>query len=340
VTEDRSPSPRNIAADPKSSLAKNTIKTKPWVNPNSNCDTIMNIFSRANTLAKIRDFFAKRNVIEVETPLLSHSTNPAPHLNSFSCDNLYLQTSPEFAMKRLLAAGSGDIYQICKAFRKEEAGRLHNPEFTILEWYRIGFDHHDLMDEMNEFLKEVINTPDAERFTYSEIFAKILGISPHESSLDQLKTVAQNNNSFVTDLPDEFDTWLQLLFSNLIEPKLGLERPVFIYDFPESQAMLAKVRDEQPKIASRFEVYFKGVELANGFHELSDAREQRKRFMQDLAKRRELNLPPIPLDENFLVALPNLPDCAGVALGIDRLLLLAADANSLNEILCYPFAVS
>jgi len=297
----------------------------------------MSIHLRAKTLAKIRNFFATRNVIEVETPLLSHATNPAPHLNSFCLDNLYLQTSPEFAMKRLLAAGSGDIYQICKAFRESEIGRLHNPEFTILEWYRVGFDHHKLMDEMNEFLKITINATESKRFTYREIFAEFLKINPHESNIAQLKTVAQNNNLSVSVLSDDYDMWLQLLFTHLIEPKLGQESPVFIYDFPVSQAMLAKVRTEKPPVASRFEVYFKGIELANGFHELSDATEQRKRFLRDLAERQKLNLPPIPLDENFLLALPNLPDCSGVALGIDRLLLLVANIASLNEILCYPF---
>lgn len=298
----------------------------------------MNIHSRAETLTKIRNFFAARNVIEVETPLLSHATNPAPHLDSFCLDNLYLQTSPEFAMKRLLAAGSGDIYQICKAFRKNEIGRFHNPEFTILEWYRLGFNHHDLMDEVNDFLKTTINVSESKRFTYKEIFAEFLQINPHASVLDQLKAAAQKNNLSATNLSDDYDTWLQLLFTHLIEPKLGQEYPVFVYDFPASQAMLAKVRAEEPKVASRFEVYFKGIELANGFHELSDTKEQRKRFSHDLAMRQELKLPQIPLDENFLLALPKLPDCSGVALGIDRLLLLAANANFLNEILCYPFS--
>ena len=297
----------------------------------------MNIHLRAETFTKIRNFFATRNVIEVETPLLSHATNPAPHLNSFCLDNLYLQTSPEFAMKRLLATGSGDIYQICKAFRKDEIGRFHNPEFTILEWYRLGFNHHDLMAEVNEFLKVTINAPESKRFTYKEIFEEFLKINPHTNNLDQLKAAAQKNNLSVANLSDDYDTWLQLLFTHLIEPKLGQEYPVFVYDFPASQAMLAKVRAEEPIVASRFEVYFKGIELANGFHELNDAKEQRKRFVQDLAARQELKLPQIPLDENFLAALPKLPDCSGVALGIDRLLLLAANVTSLNEILCYPF---
>lgn len=298
----------------------------------------MSIHLRAKALAQIRNFFSIRSVVEVETPLLSRSTNPSPYLNSFHVDGLYLQTSPEFAMKRLLAAGSGDIYQICKAFRGDEIGRLHNPEFTILEWYRIGFNHHDLMDEMNEFLKTIINTLDSKRFTYKEAFEKYLKINPYICNIESLKSVAKNNNLSACNLSDDCDTWLQLLFTHLIEPKLGAECPIFIYDFPESQSMLARVRDESPNVASRFEVYFKGVELANGFHELSDAKEQRKRFEHDLSKRQELNLQQVPIDENFLAVLSNLPDCSGVALGIDRLLLLCANASSLNEVLCYPFS--
>ena len=290
---------------------------------------------RAKTLAKIRAFFAKRNIVEVETPLLSHATNPTPHLASFSINDLYLQTSPEFAMKRLLAAGSGDIYQICKAFRKGELGRLHNPEFTILEWYRVGFNHHDLMAEVNEFLQTIINTPPAKQFTYEKIFSDFCQINPHTATTQQLKAIAQDRLSITTLQQDD---WLQLLFTHLIEPQLGFEQPVFIYDFPPTQAMLAKIRPENPTVASRFEIYYKGIELANGFHELNDLQEQQKRFTQDLTKRQQLNLPPVPLDKNFLAALPNLPDCSGVACGIDRLLLHIAAMTSVDEVLCYPFA--
>lgn len=301
--------------------------------------TTLRLQLRAKTLATIRDFFNARNVVEVETPLFSHSTNPAPHLDSFNCEGLYLQTSPEFAMKRLLASGSGDIYQICKAFRKDEIGRLHNPEFTILEWYRNGFSHHDLMDEINDLLKLTLNVSDAKRITYTKIFMEILAINPHTRDIKQLKITAQKNNLSVSGIPDDYDSWLQLLFTHLIEPQIGREYPIFIYDFPAEQAMLARVRNEEGlRVASRFEVYFKGIELANGFHELNDAVEQRNRFIQDLAKRKELNLPQIPLDENFLSLLPNLPDCSGVALGIDRLLLATAGVNSLDKVLCYPFS--
>jgi len=274
-------------------------------------------------------------VIEVETPLLLPTTNPTPYLNNFSCNDLYLQTSPEFAMKRLLAGGGGDIYQICKAFRKDELGRLHNPEFTILEWYRLNFDHHDLMDEMDEFLIYTINTKKAKRFTYAKICEKFLKINPHKCTIKQLKLLAKKNNLSVSSLENDIDLWLQLLFTHLIEPKLNSEQPFFIYDFPATQAMLAKVRPGKIKISSRFEVYYKGVELANGFHELNDPKEQRQRFNDDLAKRKKLNLPKIPLDEKLLTTLAKLPNCSGVALGIDRLLLLACNATSIDEILCF-----
>lgn len=285
---------------------------------------------RAEVLTKIRAFFAEREVLEVETPLLEPTTNPAPFLNNFICDNLYLQTSPELAMKKLLASGSDDIYQICKAFRKGEKGRLHNPEFTILEWYRVNFDHHDLMKEMEDFLISIAGFPKAMYYTYQEICKKFLGINPHQSTLEQLKSIAEKNNLNVSGLEDDVDTWLQLLFTHLIEPNLGLEQPTLIYDFPIEQAMLAKISNG---VASRFEVYYRGVELANGFHELNDAKEQRQRFNQDSNKRKKMGLPIIPLDEEFLTLLPKLPNCAGVALGIDRLLLLLTKGNSLNEAL-------
>ncbi|MDR1012557.1 MAG: EF-P lysine aminoacylase GenX [Coxiellaceae bacterium] len=292
---------------------------------------------RAKILSKLRKFFAKRQILEVTTPLLLPTTNPAPFLNSFQCDNLYLQTSPEFAMKILLTHCNKDIYQICKAFRKDEQGRLHNPEFTILEWYRINFDHHDLMDEMNDLLKCIINAPQARRYSYREIFEKFLDINPHDNTLSQLKLLAKKKHLSISSLVNDKDTWLQLLFTHLIEPYLGNKEPVFIYDYPPSQAMLAKIRCyKKYNLASRFEVYYRGIELANGFHELNDPQEQRKRFQSDLLKRRQLNLPPVSLDEHFLSALTKLPNCSGVALGVDRLILLVTKYASLGELLSYP----
>lgn len=307
--------------------------------------TLKNLELRAKLNAKIRDFFKERHILEVETPLLSASTNPAVHLNSFKTSfclpgetcgqDFYLQTSPEFAMKRLLAANNADIYQICKAFRNSEIGRMHNPEFTILEWYRIGFDHLKLMAEVSLLLKNIFAVKDVKYLSYQEVFEEFLEINPHASSIAELKEIAHKCNLEVIGSVDSLDTWRELLFTHLIEPKLAPQSPVFIYDFPSSQAMLAKIKPGNPPLAERFEVYFKGVELANGFHELNSAKEQRERFLQDLRLRKEANLPTIPIDENFLAALPNLPDCAGIAFGLDRLLMLLGEANSLAEVISF-----
>jgi len=306
-----------------------------------------NLWLRAGILAKIRTFFAARNVLEVETPLLSSSTIPDPNVHSIRAQyhqpganfsqELYLQTSPEFTMKRLLAAGSGSIYQICKAFRDEEAGRLHSPEFTMLEWYRIDFDHYALMDEMDELLNVILATPKAERVTYAELFIKHLNINPHTASATELINCANKNNIDMCGAGPDPTFWMQLLLTHLIEPYLGNVQPTFVYDFPVAQAALSRIRQEQDyAVAERFEVYVNGIELANGFHELADADEQEARFTKDLAKRAELNLSRVPIDDKLLAALRHgLPNCAGVALGIDRLVMLAAKAKSLNEALSF-----
>lgn len=294
------------------------------------------IIFRAQILAKIREFFRLRKVLEVETPLLCPTTIPASYLHSFKIcgkEASYLQTSPEFAMKKLLARGSGDIYQICKAFRAEEAGRLHNPEFTILEWYRLGFNHHSLMDEMDDLLHHLLETKKAERFSYAEVFQKYLNLDPHLVTVHELQSCIKDHNLKIHGNFANKDILLQLLMASFIEPNLGTELPFFIYDYPASQAALAKIHEGQIPVAERFEVYFHGIELANGFHELNDPVEQRVRFEQDLKERCALGLPEIPLDEEFLECLSNMPDCSGVALGVDRLLMLAANANALSEVM-------
>lgn len=302
------------------------------------------LLARAQLLAKIRAFFAERKVLEVETPLLSPSTITDPNIHSFSTnynlpgkingETLYLQTSPEFAMKRLLAAGSGPIYQICKAFRNEESGQQHNPEFTILEWYRVGFDHHDLMADMDEFLHCTLNTKPAEKLSYAELFKKHLKTDPHTSSIQELKQCALKHG--LNEIPHlNRDDWLNLLLTHFIEPHLGKGQPTFIYDYPASQAALARISPNDSMVAERFEVYIDGIEIANGFHELADSDEQRQRFLADLANRKKLGLATIPLDENFLAALDDLPDCAGVALGIDRLLMLQMQTSAIEDVLSF-----
>lgn len=322
------------------SLVPNSFSWRPTA-------TIAALQTRAKLLARIRDFFAAREVLEVETPLLSHSTITDPNIHSFitkynlgnKSTDLYLQTSPEFAMKRLLAANSGSIYQICKAFRHEDHGKQHNPEFTILEWYRLDFDHHDLMQDMDEFLQFTINTKPAQKISYCELFQQYLNIDPIKSSIETLQQCAQKHGlNIIPDLTH--DDWLNLLLTHVIEPHLGIDQPTFIYDYPASQAALARINPDNSKVAERFEVYINGVELANGFHELTDSQEQRQRFMNDLEQRRELNLPTMPLDENFLAALDDLPGCAGVALGIDRLLMIQNQYENIEEVLTFPVTIA
>ncbi|WP_099610514.1 elongation factor P--(R)-beta-lysine ligase [Vibrio fujianensis] len=311
--------------------------------------SIHQLQQRARLLQRIRQFFAEREVFEVETPAISHATVTDVHLQTFQTEfvgpgyakgkKLYLMTSPEFHMKRLLAAGSGSIYQLGKAFRNEEHGRYHNPEFTMLEWYRVGFDHHDLMAEVDALLQAILATPSAERMTYQQVFQRILGICPLESSMTKLKQAAQVLGlSDIAQPEQDRDTLLQLLFSLGIEPHIGQQKPIFVYDFPASQAALAKVNLHDPRVADRFEVYFKGLELANGFHELDNPQEQRIRFEQDNAKRRIMGLAEQPIDEHFIAALAaGLPACAGVALGVDRLIMLALAEDHIDKVTAFAF---
>jgi lysyl-tRNA synthetase class 2 len=302
-------------------------------------------------LAAIRAFFAEGEVLEVETPLLSAATVSDPHIQTLSCRfrgpgadeglELHLQTSPESAMKRLLAAGSGAIYQLTRAFRDGEAGRLHNPEFTILEWYRPGFDHHRLMTEVEELLTVILGTGAGERMTFAEAFQRYLGIDPFAAPVEDLAAYAARHGvGVVTGLDGEDrDGWLNLLLSRLIEPHLGRGRPTFIHDFPASQAALARLRSGEPPVAERFEVWVEGIELANGYHELADGDEQRRRFELDLGRRRRMGLPPVARDDRLLAALDHgLPSCAGVALGVDRLVMLHAGVKDIAETLAFPIS--
>lgn len=310
--------------------------------------TLSALQQRAAIITRIRDFFKTRGILEVDTPLMASTSVTDLHLHSLSLSfqppgftvprTLYLQTSPEYAMKRLLAAGCGPIYQICKAFRADSPGSHHNPEFTMLEWYRPGFDHHALMDEMDELLQMVLSTPSAERIRYADAFVHATGLDPHSADTAALAAFGKKTIAPASPVTHRND-WLDLIMSQCIEPGFQTNRPVFIYDFPASQAALAKVRhDESPPVASRFEVYCGGMELANGFHELQDAKEQRRRFEADLSDRAAAGLPAVPLDERFLQALEHgLPDCAGVALGIDRLIMLATGSEKLRDVLSFDF---
>jgi elongation factor P--(R)-beta-lysine ligase len=305
--------------------------------------TFTTLETRARMLRAARDYFAASRAMEVETPLLSKAAVSDVHLASVAatCNGkpAWLHTSPEYAMKRLLAAGSGDIYQICKVFRDGESGRYHNPEFTMIEWYRTGLDHHQLMDDVEELLGCLIPAQcieRSERLTYQEaaqLHAQVDALNDPTPLL--LASLQSRGIDVPNDITQDRDALLDLIMAVIVGPQLGQLRPTFIYDYPASQAALARTRGP---VASRFELYLNGLELANGFHELGNADEQRQRFMHDLAQRQQRNLPCAPLDENFLAALAHgLPDCAGVALGFDRVMMCATGAAHIDEVLTFPF---
>ncbi|WP_370547013.1 elongation factor P--(R)-beta-lysine ligase [Edwardsiella tarda] len=308
---------------------------------------VANLLKRASIMATIRRFFADRGVLEVDTPSMSQATITDVHLVPFQTHfvgpgvaqgmTLYLMTSPEYHMKRLLAAGSGPIYQLCRSFRNEESGRYHNPEFTMLEWYRPHYDMYRLMNEVDDLLQQVLECESAETLSYQQAFIRHLDVDPLSADKTQLREAAAKLDlSNVADKEEDRDTLLQLLFAFGVEPHIGKERPAFVYHFPASQASLAQISTEDHRVAERFEVYYRGVELANGFHELTDADEQRLRFEQDNRKRAALGLPQQPLDEHLLAALAHgMPDSSGVALGVDRLIMLALSAERLSEVIAF-----
>jgi lysyl-tRNA synthetase class 2 len=307
-------------------------------------------------LTRIREYFANAGVLEVETPFLSAAGTTDPAIQSFSTTyhgpgpchgaRLYLHTSPEYPMKRLLAAGAGSIYQICKVFRDGESGRRHNPEYTLLEWYRAGFDHVALMVEVESLLREVLRDilplVPARHWTYRELFRNYAGIDPFDTSVNEIRQALQAKGIGAPPglTEEESDGWLDLLLTHIIEPALdaGL---IFVSEYPASQAALARLLPGEPSVAARFEVYLDGVELANGYHELTDAVEQRRRFEQDNTRRGARQLATIEPDWRLLAAMRSgLPDCAGVALGIDRLLMIAGGARHINEVVAFPLELA
>lgn len=303
-------------------------------------------------LAAVRAFFAAREVLEVETPLLNPFGVTDPHLSLFRSElrqpgqsqsqTLFLQPSPEYAMKRLLAAGAGSIYQICKAFRNEEAGRHHNPEFTLLEWYRVGCGLDGLMDDIEQLIAALWRDGSAlappERVGYREIFSAAWSIDPIAASLDDFSRVSRTCLPEAESLcGDERSTWLELLFSHAVQPSLGRGRLTLVYDYPACLPSLARRRLDDVNRVERVEVFLEGLEIGNGFHELADAAEQEARFAADIAARRRQGLEPRAMDARLLMALAaGLPDCSGVALGLDRLLMARHGAQSLAEVLAFP----
>ncbi|MEE9424827.1 MAG: EF-P lysine aminoacylase EpmA [Methylococcales bacterium] len=305
---------------------------------------------RAQMLSQLRVFFAQRNVLEVETPALYPFTNPDPMIEGFEVletqhhsDSLHLQTSPEFSMKRLLAAGSGAIYQICRAYRKSESGRYHNPEFTILEWYRPGYTLHQLMKEVTELLVEVLPVSclphQAVYLTYQSVFSKAVGIDPLSASLNDFESAAETLGYPEAQMicADNRSAWLDFMFSHVVQPDLQLQRIVFVYNYPACQSALARLHPQQPEVAERVEVFINGVELGNGFQELTDSKEQRQRFIQQQRERIEHGMTVPSLDEDFLAALDaGIPETAGIAIGLDRLLMSACSMDTISQVLTFP----
>lgn len=304
---------------------------------------------RARLLHDIRGFFQERDVLEVETPLMGHHTGTDPHLDFFSTtyhsppkhQPLYLQTSPEFAMKRLLAAGSGSIYQICKAFRNGEAGRFHNPEFTMLEWYRVGFTLPQLMDEIETLFAKLFHDhalATTQRIGYQAVFRHYTGLDPLQFCPNDYADYAVNNGlpEAVALCGEDHLLWLDMLFSHKIQPYLGAGGLCMVYAYPACQSSLAKTSEANPLTVERVELFMDGIELGNGYYELIDAVEQAQRFNKEIHYRQEQNLPPVIQDPRLLGALASgLPDCAGMAIGLDRLLLLLGKAQTLSETLSF-----
>lgn len=297
--------------------------------------------ARSEILDCIRLFFKERGVLEVETPYLAPHTNPDPHIESFEVisgsQKYFLQTSPEFHMKRLIAAGCGSIYQVARVFRQDEAGRVHNPEFSMLEWYRIGFDHFQLMQEVDSLVQRILGTRPAIKMTYRDAFKKFLDVDITDVTVHDLEGIVKQCEIDITCEDWTWDSYLDLLFTHQIEPELKAAlSPVFIFYFPRSKASLAKlVEVDGELVAARFELFIDGMEIANGFNELTESGEQRKRFIQDNAVRQKAAMASISLDENFLKALDNLPQCSGVALGLDRLIMLALKRRDIKDVLAF-----
>lgn len=298
----------------------------------------------------VREFFHARNVLEVETPMMSIAGNTDANMASFSLEfsgrtdgqprTRWLRTSPEFPLKRLLAAGVGDCYELGRVFRDGEAGGRHNPEFTMLEWYRVGWDHMRLIDETAELVQAALSmvghSATLQKVSFRELYLRELGIDPLRASLEELRNAGDGISIDAHGLTR--DDWLDLLMTHKLQPDFAQDEMLAVYDWPASQGALARLRDAgDVQAAERFELYLGGLELANGYHELNDAAEQRARFERDLEIRKSRGDVLPPLDERLLAALPRLPDCAGVAVGVDRLLMAMLRTHRIADVLAFDF---
>lgn len=323
-----------------------TAPRAPW-RPSATADALR---LRASVNRRIRDFMAERGVLEVETPVLSRAGNTEPNIASFSLEfggrtdgaprTRWLRTSPEFALKRLLAAGIGDCYELGRVFRDGEAGGRHNPEFTMLEWYRVGIDHVALAREVADLVQACLalvgRSAAVEETTFGALYHAHFGLDPHRADVGALRAA-------LGDVVDPHgltrDDWLDLLMTHRIQPTLRYDRILVVHDYPASQCALARVRPGDPPVAERFEIYLGPLELANGYHELADAREQCRRFESDALRRAAAGARAVPRDDALLDALESgLPDCAGVALGVDRLLMAMLRTDRIADVLAFDFA--
>lgn len=312
--------------------------------------SIEHIQLRAKLLRDIREYFYAQNVLEVETPALCQTIGTDPYLDFFSTylapgenNKLYLQTSPEFAMKRLLAGGTGSIYQISKAFRKGESGRLHNPEFSMLEWYRVGFNLEQLMDDVELLLSRFLPAEQfpgkTERIKYADIFKRYTGLNALQFDRSEYQSVAESLGFPEADdiCTDEHVTWLDFLFSHSVQQHLGENGLCMVYDYPACLPSLARLQTADQRVAERVELFLLGIELGNGYHELSDMVEQRTRFQREVLLREANGAEKVSIDERLLASLQHgLPDCSGIALGLDRLLMILSQKNHIDEVLAFP----
>ncbi|MFK7767624.1 MAG: EF-P lysine aminoacylase EpmA [Mariniblastus sp.] len=312
--------------------------------------SIENLRRRAQVLASIRRFFDQKNFFEVDTPTLSHdivvdrylqpvgiSKSDLTGRSSDSSQRMWLQTSPEFGMKRLMVAGADAIYQICKCYRCDEIGTLHNPEFTMLEWYRAGDDMVAGMDLLAELVETILERPKSKRLSYREAFKRYADVDPFESSMESLESAARAGGIGVELKGESRDGWLNLMLSQIVEPNLGINAPMVIYDWPVSQSALAVVRDDECPVAERFEIYVDGVELANGYHELLDPEELARRNVINNQQRVKDGNALLPENSRLLDAMRvGMPQCSGVALGVDRLVMLAIGASTVADVIAFP----
>jgi lysyl-tRNA synthetase class 2 len=307
--------------------------------------------SRAHMLRSIRNYFLEQSVLEVETPLLGRAIGTDPQLSYFSTEfnwiplrqTLYLQTSPEFSMKRLLATGSGSIYQICKSFRNGESGRFHNPEFTLLEWYRIGFNLSRLMDDCDALIQSLFKDQrpldPTQRISYQEVFQRCTGLNPLRFSYEDYSAYARDNDmSEAVDICGrDHPLWLDFLFSHKVQPYLAKNALCMVYGYPACLSSLARLNEHDPLTTDRVELFIDGVELGNGYYELTQAEEQERRFDEELAIRNKRKLPASVKDTRLIAALAaGLPDCSGMAIGLDRLLMVLLQKTSIDQVLCFP----